>query len=533
MRLQLQLLLASVAFFFSIADAAAAQVFRVSLAGANETPPIVSGGSGTAVITLNPTTHELRVVQTFTGLTAGTTASHVHCCAAQPATVGVATTTPSFVGFPTGVTAGSMDRTYDMRLASTWNAAFVNQNGGSLTATEAAFIAGVNAGRSYLNVHTTFAPGGEIRGILMLQTFAGNAALTEATRGVAAALDSLGAGTGATSDAIVTLAFMTPAQQNAALAKLNPVTSSGPLLTKTHSVAATFDQIDSRVADPALRGSGPGGGLVWMKAYGLQGDQGMEDGFAGYESDGWGVAAGVDRRVSDRLLIGAALSYADAGVSHRDQAAGSSDDFTSTQVTVYGAHDVGAGYLDAMAAYAAQSNDLKRDTGLTGVAGASPSGAALGLRIGGGAPVALSPGVSLTPQAHLDWLRATQDGYAEGGGGAMALTVAEQTGERLRGSVGAQLDFGLASGGMTVRPFLAGFWNYDFRNDGGVVSARFAAGGASFATPQQDLEASSFSLGAGVNLYTDGAFSAALVYDATLSSAYDLHTLQATARWAF
>lgn len=532
MRLKLQLFLACVAFS-SIADAAAAQVFRVSLAGANETPPIVSGGSGSAVITLNPTTHEMRVVQNFTGLTAGTTASHVHCCAAQPATVGVATTTPTFAGFPTGVTAGSMDRTYDMRLASTWNPAFVTLNGGSLTATEAAFIAGATAGRSYLNVHTTFAPGGEIRGILMLQTFAGNAALTDATRGVAAGLDSLGAGTGATSDAIVTLAFMTGAQQQAALTKLSPVASSGPLLTKTHSVDATFDQIDDRIADPALRGSGPGGGLVWMKAYGLKGDQGAEDGFAGYESDGWGVAAGVDRRVSDGLLIGAALSYADAGVSYRDQAAGGSDDFTSTQVSVYGAHDAGPGYIDAMAAYAMQSNERKRDTGLTGVASGSPDGSAWGLRIGGGAPVALSPGVSLTPQAHLDWTQVKQDAYVETGGGAMALTMAEQTGERFRGSLGAQLDFGLDSGGMRVRPFVAGFWNYDFSNDGGVVSASFTAGGANFLTPQQELEASSFSLGAGVNVYTDGTFSASLVYDATLSSSYDLHTLQATARWAF
>ena len=44
----------------------------------------------------------------------------------------MATRVPSFVGFPLGVTAGSMDNTYDLNLASSYNPAFVTDNGGTV-----------------------------------------------------------------------------------------------------------------------------------------------------------------------------------------------------------------------------------------------------------------------------------------------------------------------------------------------------------------------------------------------------------------
>ena len=139
------------------------------LSGPNENPPNASPGVGTAVATLNTTAHTLRVVANFSGLTANTTAAHIHCCTTPPANVGVATTTPSFVGFPLGVTSGSMDQTYDTTQASTWNAAFIAANGGTPAGAEAALAAAMASGRAYFNIHTTAFPAGEIRGFLALQ----------------------------------------------------------------------------------------------------------------------------------------------------------------------------------------------------------------------------------------------------------------------------------------------------------------------------------------------------------------------------
>jgi hypothetical protein len=147
--------------------------FKATLLGANEFPPVVSSGTGSADIIFDLATHTMKVHVEFTGLTGTTTASHIHCCLATPfitgVNAGVATTTPTFAGFPLGVTSGVYDATLDMTLASSYNAAFINLpiNGGNIATAEQTLFNGMLAGESYLNVHSSFATGGEIRGFLV------------------------------------------------------------------------------------------------------------------------------------------------------------------------------------------------------------------------------------------------------------------------------------------------------------------------------------------------------------------------------
>lgn len=140
-------------------------VLHTSLSGANENPANGSLGTGFATVTIDDFAHTLRVEVTFSGLTGNTTAAHIHCCTDAPGNVGVATQTPTFVGFPLGVTAGTYDNTFDTTLASSFNASFVTANS-DVAGAEAALFAGLQAGRAYLNIHTTSFPGGEIRGFL-------------------------------------------------------------------------------------------------------------------------------------------------------------------------------------------------------------------------------------------------------------------------------------------------------------------------------------------------------------------------------
>jgi hypothetical protein len=79
---------------------------------------------------------------------------------------GVATAVPTFPGFPLGVTAGTYSNTFDLTQASTYNPAFVTAQGGTVAGAQAAFIAGMQAGLTYFNIHTNIFPGGEIRGQL-------------------------------------------------------------------------------------------------------------------------------------------------------------------------------------------------------------------------------------------------------------------------------------------------------------------------------------------------------------------------------
>lgn len=152
------------------ATAAHAQTeeYVATLTGPSESPPNTSPGVGFSRVTLNPFSHTLRVEVSFSGLQGTTTASHIHTPTPAPGsgTAGVATTTPTFPGFPLGVTSGTYDQTFNLTLASSYNPVFVTANGGSVSAAEAALISGIRSGSAYLNIHTTVVPGGEIRGFL-------------------------------------------------------------------------------------------------------------------------------------------------------------------------------------------------------------------------------------------------------------------------------------------------------------------------------------------------------------------------------
>jgi hypothetical protein len=144
--------------------------YTATLSGLNESPPNGSPGTGSALVTIDDVADTLSVHVGFSGLLGTTTAAHIHCCTAIPG-VGnamVATQLPAFVGFPLGVTSGTYDSPlFDLTLDSTYNPAFVTAHGGSTAGAETALLAGLAAGEAYLNVHSTFRTGGEIRGFLV------------------------------------------------------------------------------------------------------------------------------------------------------------------------------------------------------------------------------------------------------------------------------------------------------------------------------------------------------------------------------
>lgn len=142
--------------------------YHTHLTGAAEVPANSSPGIGDAVVTYDPDTHLLRVQVSFSGLTSGTTASHIHSPPNAAGTLPplVATTTPTFPGFPLGVTSGAYDRTFDLTQSSSWNPAFVTATGGTTATAESVLAANLALGTAYLNIHTSAFSGGEIRGFL-------------------------------------------------------------------------------------------------------------------------------------------------------------------------------------------------------------------------------------------------------------------------------------------------------------------------------------------------------------------------------
>jgi hypothetical protein len=143
-------------------------LFTATLSGLNEVPANVSPGTGWANVTYDPALHTLAINASFSNLLGLTTASHIHAPAFPGSNAGVATQTPTFVGFPLGVTSGIYSNTLDLTLASSFNAAYITANGGTAASAEAALAAALFNGAAYFNIHTNLFQGGEVRGNLAL-----------------------------------------------------------------------------------------------------------------------------------------------------------------------------------------------------------------------------------------------------------------------------------------------------------------------------------------------------------------------------
>ncbi len=144
--------------------------FSAVLNGASQFPANTSPGTGIASVDFDLASHVMTVRIDFSDLLAGTTVAHIHCCTpvANAGNAPVATTTPTFPGFPAGVTEGIYNYTFDMRLPASYNPAFLTAYSGIPEDAEAALYTGMAAGQAYVNVHSALYPAGEIRGFLQV-----------------------------------------------------------------------------------------------------------------------------------------------------------------------------------------------------------------------------------------------------------------------------------------------------------------------------------------------------------------------------
>lgn len=141
---------ATAALFLAMPANAASIVYAAALDGTSESPPNASAGFGSAKVTVDFDLVTMRVEASFSGLTGATSAAHIHCCTTSPntGTAGVATQTPTFAGFPSGVTSGIYDQTFDMTQTSSYGTAFLTAHGGTASAAFNTLVAGLNGART-------------------------------------------------------------------------------------------------------------------------------------------------------------------------------------------------------------------------------------------------------------------------------------------------------------------------------------------------------------------------------------------------
>jgi hypothetical protein len=171
---------AAIGLLLALCASANAENFVGIIDGLQENPIVVTPGSGLGTATYDAGTQMLSVDVNFSGLTGTTTNAHIHCCA--NALTGATSDTNAGIaihfvptGFPLGVTSGSYSNTFDLSLAASFDAGYLTASGGTAALARDRLLNAMrfgvandplpgNSSIAYFNIHTSFRPGGEIRG---------------------------------------------------------------------------------------------------------------------------------------------------------------------------------------------------------------------------------------------------------------------------------------------------------------------------------------------------------------------------------
>ena len=133
------LVAAMTALLLSVSAGATTYNLTATLNGAQE--GTITPATGSATLILDDVANTLDMSLTYTGLLTPLTNAHIHCCSLPPTPAGVIV--PMVPPMTTGATSGAFNNVFN------------------LTPTQ---VTQILSGLSYINLHTTGFPGGEIRG---------------------------------------------------------------------------------------------------------------------------------------------------------------------------------------------------------------------------------------------------------------------------------------------------------------------------------------------------------------------------------
>jgi outer membrane autotransporter protein len=285
--------------------------------------------------------------------------------------------------------------------------------------------------------------------------------------------------------------------------------------------------------DNACDVGGPSPWTLWGSALGGTGSIVGSGNSATLTYSAGGFATGADYRVDPGLLVGLGLGYASGmqwlnGFSGR----GSSDSY---QASVYASFASSAFYLDALAGYGFNDNQMTRQIVIPGLQPRTAMGRTgadqflaqveAGYQLG----IYLPAAATLTPFARFQTSTVTQASFTETGASSLNLNVAQQTTKSMRSTLGAELAGAVDVGwrDKLALQFRLG-WVHEYADTSRPVLASFAGNpGASFtvfgAAPQRD----SAVLGFGANTAIADRTSLYLRYDGEVGTGADSHSISA------
>ncbi|WP_165675188.1 autotransporter domain-containing protein [Metapseudomonas otitidis] len=272
----------------------------------------------------------------------------------------------------------------------------------------------------------------------------------------------------------------------------------------------------------------------WIQAFGGRLDQRSHAGYNGYDSHTQGMTLGLDTRLNDDWVAGAAFSYGTVNLNQQGERKGDGSEIDTYQISAYASRDFGAWYLDGMLGYAQQRFETRRDTVLGGTAEGRFDGRQYSAQLEAGMPLRLTHQTTLTPLAGLEWSQLHLDSYQERHAGALGLGIEGERQDRLASRVGARLSMDLPlSAGTHLQPAVQMTWRHELIGNALDTNARFTGGGSVFSTPGQRLPSDSYQLDLSLSLLRPDGSSVSLNLGSYNATARGGFAGELQAKWVF
>jgi outer membrane autotransporter protein len=237
----------------------------------------------------------------------------------------------------------------------------------------------------------------------------------------------------------------------------------------------------------------PGGLLsdkwgLWVRGNFSFGEKDASAGSPAFDADQWAFVGGLDYRLSDKSVIGAALSYGSSSVDFAaDDGALDTDSFA---LSLYGsAYAAKNFYFDGIVNYSNSSYDANRNITYvdgTGLITADATGDTDGATLSGGLSAGydfLVGGLTISPNVGFFYIDTTIDSFTENGAAGLNLIYDEQKFKSLTGNAGLRLTYAWNVAWGVLLPHLRVDYVREFEDDVDVFGVRFAADPNAASTP--------------------------------------------------
>ena len=208
-----------------------------------------------------------------------------------------------------------------------------------------------------------------------------------------------------------------------------------------------------------------------------------------FDANQWAIVGGIDYRLSDKAVVGAALSYGASTIDFNPHSEGGLDT-TSWAASLYGsAYAAKNFYFDGIVNVASSGYNADRNITYvdgSGLVNADAAGDTNGMTysagLSGGYDFLLG-GLTLSPNLGVFYIDANIDGFTEHGAGGLNLVYDEQKFKSLTANLGFRATYAWNLPWGVLLPHFRADYVREFEDDVDVFGVRFAADPDATSTP--------------------------------------------------